>query len=327
MGDIIHAMVALQYIKQFDETIQIDWIVEEAFAPILEHNPHIDNIYTVNLKSIKKNKKAFFTQIRHIKQLAQKEYDLIIDAQGLIKSAIVAKLLGKNRAGFSKKSTREGLASFFYQTKVNIAYSENAIERNTKVLSQPLGFTISKEDILNKEPFLYFENGEIQTLLDETKKNIVFVIGASWPSKMYDKDKFSNVINELSEYACIIVWGSEEEKNIAEYIALKSSATVASKLNLNELKALIAKADLIIGNDTGPTHMAWGLNRPSITLFGNTPGYRNTYITEQNKIIESLSFVDPCKLKKDDFSIVEIDENEIILLAKELLERPKDKSK
>lgn len=321
MGDIIHAMVALQYIKKFDASIQIDWIVEEAFSKILEHNPHINTIFTVNLKSIKKDKKALFSQVKLIREFSKEKYDLIIDAQGLIKSAVVAKLLGKNIAGFNKKSIREGFASFFYKHKINIAYSENAIERNVKVLSESLNFKILKKDILQKKAFLYFKNEDeiIYDYLSKEKKNIVFVIGASWNSKMYLKEKFINVINLLKEYNSLIVWGSEEEEEIALKIQKESIAKVVPKIDLNSLKALISKADLVIGNDTGPTHMAWALNIPSITLFGNTPGYRNTYTTSINKIIESDSFVDPLKLKKDDFSISEIEEDKIIKLAKELL--------
>jgi heptosyltransferase-1 len=89
-------------------------------------------------------------------------------------------------------------------------------------------------------------------------------------------------------------------------------------LNLNELKALIAKSDLTIGNDTGPTHMAWGLNRPSITIFGPTPTSR-VYVTAINKVVKSNSIVNPYKLNKEDFSIREIESKEIVDLAKELL--------
>ena len=84
--------------------------------------------------------------------------------------------------------------------------------------------------------------------------------------------------------------------------------------------SLIAQVDLVIGSDTGPTHMAWALNIPSITLFGPTPGYRNTYVTSINKIIESDSVVDPKKINKNDFSIKNIKVSEISNLVLELLE-------
>ncbi|MCG3704408.1 lipopolysaccharide heptosyltransferase I [Aliarcobacter butzleri] len=320
MGDIIHAMVALQYIKKQYPNLQIDWFVESAFAPILENNPDINEIIKLDLKSIKKDKKEILNQIKLIKKYEKNSYDLVIDAQGLIKSAIVSFFLGKNRVGFSKNSTREKLASFFYTKKVDIAYDKNAIERNVKVLSQALNFEITKDDILNKKPFLFYknENEVIYEYLSKDKKNVLFVIGASWPSKMYSKEKFAKIINNLDEN-CLITWGNEAEKDIADFIANISKAKVLPKLDLNSLKAIMSKVDLVIGNDTGPTHMAWALNISSITLFGNTPGYRNTYITNTNKIIESKSIVNPFKLDRNDFSIKEIDENEIINTAKGLL--------
>ena len=81
---------------------------------------------------------------------------------------------------------------------------------------------------------------------------------------------------------------------------------------------LISEVDLVIGPDTGPTHMAWALNVPSIVLFGSTPGYRNTYQTPINRIIESKSNVDPLKIKKDDFSIDQISPREILRVVKEI---------
>ncbi|KLE09354.1 lipopolysaccharide heptosyltransferase [Aliarcobacter butzleri L354] len=320
MGDIIHAMVALQYIKKQYPNLKIDWFVESVFAPILENNPDINEIIKLDLKSIKKDKKEIINQIKLIKKYEKNSYDLVIDAQGLIKSAIVSSFLGKSRVGFSKNSTREKLASFFYTKKVDIAYDKNAIERNVKVLSQALNFEITKDDILNKKPFLFYknENEVIYEYLSKDKKNVLFVIGASWPSKMYSKEKFAKIINNLDEN-CLITWGNEAEKDIADFIANISKAKVLPKLDLNSLKAIMSKVDLVIGNDTGPTHMAWALNISSITLFGNTPGYRNTYITNTNKIIESKSIVNPFKLDRNDFSIKEIDENEIINTAKGLL--------
>lgn len=325
MGDIIHAMVALQYIKNHFSTLQIDWFVEDSFCGILENNPHINEIIKLSLKSIKKDKKEIFKQLKLVKEYSKNSYDLVIDAQGLIKSSLVARFLGKNRVGFSKDSTREKLASFFYTQKVQIAYDKNAIDRNAKVLSSNLGFKITKADILNKEPFLFFKDEDkvIYDYLDITKKNILFVIGASWKSKIYSKEKFAKIINNLDEN-CLITWGNEEEKQSALFIAKISKARVLPKLDLNSLKAIVSKVDLVIGNDTGPTHMAWALNVASITIFGNTPGYRNTYQTSINKVIESGSLVNPFKLDKNDFSINEIDENKIVKMAKELLYEKKN---
>ncbi len=321
LGDIVHAMVALQFIKAAIPTAQIDWVVEERFADLLRHNPDIDNVNTVNLKALKKHKWCVFSQIKTLRQQAQQQYDIVIDAQGLIKSALVAKLLGKRRAGFDAKSIREKAAAWFYQVTVACAFDVNTIDRNATVLSQPLGLTISQEQIHHKMPFLFFkaEDQRIYDYLSPDKRNIVLVIGSTWESRNYPADKFVKVAQALQQN-CLVIWGSPDEQAKAEWMAQQTDTIkVLPRLDLNSLKALIAKVDLLIGNDTGPTHMAWGLNIPSITLFGPTPVSR-VYQTDINKVLKSPSVVNPFKLNKQDFSIQEIDENEVIQLAKSLLQ-------
>ena len=240
----------------------------------------------------------------------------------MIKSAIVSKFLAKTVAGFSKNSIREKFASYFYNIKVDIAYDENTIDRNVKVISSPLGFNISKTDILEKNPFLYYknENQEIYNFLCNDKKNIIFVVGSTWESRNYPKEKFVEIANRLKQN-CIVIWGNKDEKEKADYIEKNSIyAKSMIKCDLNSLKALISKCDLLIGNDTGPTHMAWALNIPSITIFGPTPINR-VYETSINKVIKSASLVNHYKLDKNDFSIREIESKEIVKMAGNLLDR------
>ena len=116
----------------------------------------------------------------------------------------------------------------------------------------------------------------------------------------------------------------KKKKEIAKYIVKNSKGVLLPMLDMNSLKALISKVDLVIGGDTGPTHMAWALNIASIVLFGNTPANRNTYQTKKNKILESNSKVDALKLDKNDFSIREIKEEDILSLAKDILYEKKD---
>ena len=320
LGDIVHAMVALQFIKAHSPTIQIDWIVEESFAEVLKNNPDINNILTVNLKSLKTNKLGIYQQIKTIRKYAANNYDLVIDAQGLIKSAIIARLLGRHITGFDTDSIREKAASWFYDDKVACPYDTNAIVRNAFVLCNPLGINIKVEQILNKKPFLFFNNEDpqIYSFLQNDQKNIVLVIGSSWDSKNYPAEKFVKIALAL-KYNCLVVWGSEQERENANRMSTQSSnIKVMPKLDLNSLKALIAKADLLIGNDTGPTHIAWALNRPSITIFGPT-SIRMAYQTDINKVVKSASTVNSYKLNRQDYSIKDIDENEIIELAKTLL--------
>lgn len=320
LGDIVHAMVALQFIKARFPDLQIDWLVEARFADLLRDNPHISNVLTVNLKAAKTNKFAIFNEIKTIKNYARENYDLIIDAQGLLKSAITARFLGKNATGFDTNSIREPLASWFYSKKIACAYDENTIDRNCAVLAKSLNFSISRKEILNKEPFLFFHTSKInfQPFLKQDLKNIVFVIGSTWASRNYPAEKFVEVANALKQN-CLVIWGTQGEFEIAQNMALQSDCIqVLPKLDLNDLKALLSQVDLVIGNDTGPTHIAWGLNVPSITLFGCTPISR-VYQTSVNKVLKSPSIVNPRKLDKSDDSIKQIDVYEIAELANVLL--------
>ncbi len=320
LGDIVHAMVALQFIKAQVPESQIDWIVEERFAGVLAHNPDLNQILTVNLKALKADKSGVFAELRKVRAFADRHYDLVIDAQGLIKSAVVARLTGKLVAGFDAGSIRERAASWFYNQKVHCAYEANTIDRNARVLSRPLGFAISREQILNKKPFLFYRDASpcLDDYLRQDRKNIVLVIGSTWESRNYPAESYVKVA-EAMQQNCLVVWGSEQEKARAECMAARSAyVQVLPRLDLNSLKALIARADLLIGNDTGPTHMAWALNRPSLTIFGPTPVSR-VYQTDINRVVKSASQVNPYKLNKNDFSIREIDARVIIEQAAMLI--------
>lgn len=320
LGDIVHAMVALQFIKHSEPDLEIDWVVEKRFAGVLENNPHINQILTVDIKSLKNNKTRFFKELINIRQFSKHGYDLVIDAQGLIKSAVTAKLISSNVAGFDSNSIREQQASWFYQRTVNCAYDANTIDRNVAVIGLPLGINITSQQIINKSPFLFYQaaENEFDDYFSKQKNNIVFVIGSTWPSRNYPKEQYLNVINELDANS-LIIWGNESEKSTAEWIASKTNkATVLPQLDFNQLKQVLAQSDLVIGNDTGPTHMAWGLNKPSITLFGPTPVSR-VYQTKINKVLKSPSVVNPFKLDKNDFSIKDIHPQDVMRLASSLL--------
>ena len=315
LGDIVNSAIVLQFIKQKFPDAQIDWITEDAFSSILKEHPLISKLHTINLKEVKKKKSLSLLKSTISKLRSLDEYDIVIDMQGLIKSAIVTRFLGKNRHGFDKNSTRETLASLFYTTTSNIAYEKNVIKRNCAVVADALNFEINEEMILNKEPI--FPITKSFELLKDTK-NIAFVIGASWESKVYPKELVAKVCDALQEQ-CYIIWGSKEEKENAEWICKNSDyATLAPQLSLDELVSFISKMHLLIGNDTGPTHMAWAQNIPSITLLGPTTT-RMIYETPKNIGLKSHSKVDILKIDKNDFSIKDISYKDIVIKSKELL--------
>ena len=316
LGDIVNSAIVLQFIKNHYPDSRIEWFTEEAFAPLIQEHELLHVSHTVPIKRIKKEKN--FTLLK--KTLSQLktvgEFDIIIDMQGLIKSAVVARLIGKKIHGFDSHSTRESLASFFYSSTSNIAYEENIIHRNCGVVADGLGFKISDDDILNKKPL--FKLQERPKSLDATK-NVAIIIGASWPSKIYPKEQIIALCNSLHLNTCHIIWGNESEHKDALWIAEScKNAIVAPKMNLKALINFIGHCELTIGNDTGPTHMAWAMNRASITLFGPTNS-RMMYETPINIALESDSKVDVRHIDKNDFSISSIPADIIAKKAEELL--------
>lgn len=315
LGDIVNSAVILQFIHKKYPDAKIEWITEEVFAPLLQNHPLIDAVHTLNLKELKKSKSFSLLRDTFLELRSLGHFDIIIDIQGLLKSAIVARLIGPNTHGFDKSSAREGTASLFYKTTSHIEYDENIVKRNTFLASDGLGFKI--DDIMLKSKKPIFKTSKYAFKKSE-KKNIAIVIGASWESKKYPKERVAEICNELKENS-IILWGSDAEREDALWICENSVyATIAPKLSLVELASLISSVDLLIGNDTGPTHMAWAQNIPSITLFGPTTT-RMIYETPINVGIKSDSKVDIYKIDKNDFSIKNIEVQKILTYAKELL--------
>lgn len=312
LGDIVNTAVVLQIIHNYYPNALIHWYVEEAFAPILKDHPLIDKIIPIPLKKIKKQKSLSLlrTTIQSLR-IAQ-PYDQIIDAQGLLKSAIVASLLPGPVHGFDRNSAREGIASWFYQTTSTLPYEMNIIKRNVMVITQALDIPYCEALIEEKTPVFLVNS------LAEMEKKIALVIGASWPSKCYPKEHFA-VLCDLLPLPCHLIWGSQCEYQDAQWIAQHSNnAIVTDKMSLPQLVSFIAHCTLTIGNDTGPTHMAWAMNRPSITLFGPTTE-RMIYPTPMNIGIKSPSQVDIYRIDRNDFSIKQIEPQHIADQAIKLL--------
>jgi len=316
LGDIFQSMIVLQFIKRKFPNAQLDWIVDESFQEALKENPHINQIITIPLKRIKETKslRGLFKAIKKLRQLTK--YDYIFDLQGLIKSSLVARLIpSQNRIGFDKNSVREKLASFFYTKTCFIPYHENVIRRYCFLLNQAFALNIDDDAILKKDPFFKLRNTQ------KRERTVILVLGASFDSKMYPINEYLSIAKKV-DANFIAIWKSDTERIMAQKLANESKNIFVSKrLNLRELKELISTASIVIGGDTGPTHLAWALNIPSITLFGSTPIERNCFQTDQNFALSSSSKVNPYKIDKQDFSINQIMYTDIVKLIRKILEK------
>ncbi len=314
LGDIIVSAVFLAAIKECLPNAQIEWFVDERFGAILEHSPYIDKLHPIALKSALKtfNPLKIF---KLFKSLRAYEYDIIIDMQGLVKSALITQMLkAPKKVGFDYASAREGLSAFFYSQKVSIAYDEPILKRNFTLLFHALNLPkneISESLSSRFKVFSYQDSPKINALnLNQNKPKILFVLETSKINKTYPTERFKELALALENFQICLLWHADEDKANALYGALKNQCDVLllPKLTLNEVKALLFKMDLIIGGDTGITHLAWALQKPSITLYGNTPMER---FKLESPINVSLTGNSNANYHKKDFSIQNIDPKKI----------------
>ena len=306
LGDIVHAAIVLQFIKKHCPNAHITWLVDARFASLLKDHPLIDELVVLPLKE------SFKKSYKIIKTLGK--FDKIIDLQGLFKSAVVAKLLGKEIYGFSRESVKEKIAARLYRHKFKIDYNENIIVRNLSLVGYALNFSFDRDEILKKSPCFEickkFKN-------ESGKKRVLIAAFASEESKIYDK--FKDVIRLLDGCEIYLCYGSESEKARAEAIISGTKAKLLEKLSIKDMIDFIASCDLVIGNDSGLTHLAWAVNRPSITLFGNRPSHRNAYVTDKNLVVDMGKEIDARSIDKNDFCIREIYPETVANFAKRLL--------
>ncbi len=306
--------VFLALIKERFTNAQIEWFVDERFGAILEHSPYIDKLHPIALKSTLTtfNPLKIF---KLFKSLRAYEYDIVIDMQGLIKSALITQMLkAPKKVGFDCTSAREGLSAFFYSQKVSIAYNESILKRNFTLLSHALNLPkkeISEGLSSRSKVFSYQDSLKIDALnLNKNKLKILFVLETSKINKTYPIERFKELALALENFQICLLWHASEDKATALYGALKNQRDVLllPKLTLNEVKALLFKMDLIIGGDTGITHLAWALQKPSITLYGNTPMER---FKLESPINVSLTGNSNANYHKKDFSIQNIEPKKI----------------
>ncbi|WP_033744759.1 lipopolysaccharide heptosyltransferase I [Helicobacter pylori] len=314
LGDIIVSAVFLAMIKERFIHAQIEWFVDERFSAILEYSPYIDKLHPIALKSALKsfNPLKIF---KLFKSLRAYEYDIIIDMQGLIKSALITQCLkAPKKVGFDYASAREGLSALFYSQKVSIAYEEPILKRNFTLISQALNLPkkeISQSLTSRSKVFSYQDSLQINALnLNENKPKILFVLETSKINKTYPIERFKELALMLESVQICLLWHADEKKAAALYDALKNQCDILllPKLTLNEVKALLFRMDLIIGGDTGITHLAWALQKPSITLYGNTPMER---FKLESPINVSLTSNANANYHKKDFSIQNIEPKRI----------------
>jgi len=316
IGDIVQSMIVLQFIKKEFPDASIDWFVDNQFATLLDDCIEIDNVIKLDIKKIKQNKSLILLYKTLRKLQTFKKYDYVFDLQGLIKSAVITRFIpARERIGFDKNSTRERFASYFYSKKYQFPYHENVVLRYINIVASALDISVSEREIKCKKPFFNLSSNKAR----KDKPIILIILGASFDSKIYPVDQYAQIVNAF-QANFVALWHSKKEFEMAKRLqSLSGNLTITECKDFSELKQLVINSDIVIGGDTGPTHIAWALNIPSITIFGSTPPERNCYITDVNLAISSGKKVNAYKINKQDFSINLIKPELILSLIRGLL--------
>lgn len=321
LGDIILCMASLQMIRRYLPGCHITWITDRRFAALLEHQPDIQQVIAIDLKGLKK-KPSWSHLCSEYRQLRSgSEFDVVIDLHGMIKSAVVATIAGGTRCGFAGPALKESLAGLLYQQSFNIPLKLPAVSRYSTLVAECLGFPCPPDADSSIRPFLGWseaDRGFADPYFDSRQLTTLIVPETSAANKNYPPRLYAELAARLGG-PVLVCHGNDSELSAARTIADQAAnVRVLPRLNINQLKAVIARCDLVVGGDSGPTHMAWASGVPSITLFGATPVCINP--TERNLVVESSSRVNLVKPDANDSSVCDIAVEELVKLATRLLD-------
>jgi len=279
LGDIVHAIPVAAALRRAYPAARIDWLVSGKHREILDLVPVIDRRLVVDDRG--EGGKSLVSMAR---DLRRERYDVAIDLQGLLKSAVIARLSGARRViGFSAQYARESLARFFY-TDVHdpggdgmYADSEkrHVVEINLGLLT-PLRLSPRPPEFPLDTP----ESTSARAALEETGGRYVLLNpGAAWPNKRWPAARFGQLAAALRERRALksfVLWGPGERALAEEVVAAASgSALMSRQTSIADIVALARGALVMVSGDTGPTHIAAALGTPLVGIYGPTRPERN----------------------------------------------------
>ncbi len=268
LGDVIHTLPAVTDAALTGVTF--DWVVEEAFAPIAALHPAVRNVIPIAWRRWRRNLRAGWIEMQDFYgRLRGEQYDVILDSQGLAKSWVVSRVAhGERRGGFAADSAREPIAAFLLDKAMHVQKGLHAIDRQRQLFAQmfgyvqPAGFTYG---IGRRHVDVGGEAGR------KTERTCLILHGTTWSSKHYPESLWQELISlaRADGFNVALTWGNEAERKRAGQLAA-AGATIWPHRSLADLTAAMAEVSLVIGVDSGLTHLAAALDIPTIALYGST---------------------------------------------------------
>ncbi|MBL8374340.1 lipopolysaccharide heptosyltransferase I [Accumulibacter sp.] len=267
LGDVIHNLPVVSDLRLSLPEAQIDWCVEEAFADIPRLHPAVDQVHPVAIRRWRRQLGSLATW-RELgdfrRQLGARPYDFVLDTQGLLKSALITRLAAGRRLGYAAEAAREPLAARFYDATFVIPRNVHAVERNRWLAAAAFDYPVD----------LPLDYGIAAPAIDSPwlsgERLIILLTATSRDDKLWDERNWCTLAQALRERGLtpVLPAGNALERERAERIAAAvEGVIVAPPLTLLQVAALLARARLAIGVDTGLAHLAAALRVPVIALY------------------------------------------------------------
>jgi heptosyltransferase-1 len=275
LGDVVHNFPALADLRRRFPHAAVDWVVEEAYAPLVRMNAGVRKAIPVAVRRWRR--KLFGAQTwREIadwrRVLGEESYDAVIDTQGLLKSAVLAAAATGRRHGFDAASARERAAARFYDVAHHVQRRLHAVERNRELVAASLGYRVD-------EPLEYGLQGLAGA--DTQSREVVFLHSTSRADKHWPEERWIALGRLLERLGLDIVlpWGDEADRARSERIrASLSRASVPPALGMEGITQMLAGARAVAGVDTGLVHLSAALGKPVAAIYCATdPQLTGTY--------------------------------------------------
>lgn len=276
LGDVIHTLPALTDAVRAQPGIVFDWAVEEAFAEVPAWHHAVSSVIPVAIRRWRKNVVATLRSgelQRSRLAIRAANYDLVIDAQGLLKSAWVARWANSPIAGLDRESVREPLAALAYRHRFAVPRQLHAVERVRALFAQALGYPqptetgdygLDKSRFPMPEAIAGFANGA---------PLVTFLHGTTRAAKHWPELYWQMLCERVTAAGCrvLLPWGNPAERERAERIAaISPEACVLPRLDLRSIAGVLLRSRALVAVDTGLAHLAAALDVPAVALYGPT---------------------------------------------------------
>jgi lipopolysaccharide heptosyltransferase I len=292
IGDVVHALPVLKLLKDHWPAAKFSWLVTPACAGILDGHPLLHEVIRFDRKkygSSWRRPKVLRSLLQFALDLRSRRFDIAIDLQGLFRSGWLTFESGAPvRIGLS--DARE-MATLFYTRRISVPRGEqvHAIDRYLRV-PQALGAKSGPVE------FLFADSvGDHAFVAERTPERYALMFpGTNWPTKRWPVAKFAELAQRLRERFNLptVVGGGPNERELAAQIP--GTINLAGQTTLNQLVALIRRADVVVSNDSGPMHIAAALNKPLVAPFGPTNPFRTGPYRRLDSVIKLDIVCSPC---------------------------------